>query len=464
MATTWLRARWGAWPVWEVLLLAAVTVVALGLRFHGYAEAPRLTDDADELNFAWGGLNLILIHDAYTWSYFPAYPTHTPLNAFGTTFPMVHHWLDHPPLFALLIGGWLRLLGVHDMLSVTAAQIRVLPVVFSTLTVPLVYLLGRRFVGRPASVCAAALLATSPAAVLLGRVTEAESLLAVVLLGALLLVVRVVDQPAPAGRWTVALLLSCCLVAPLLKVPGLAVGGICAVILAALGRWRLAGAVAGVTAAGLVLYVVYGAAVDWSLFTQVLADQSGRRTGMLSAFNFITSPAGVNRSLHDGWWLLGWIGLALLATRGRRRCDLFLIWPVAAYAATMLLLANESQVAQYGWYRVIVYPELYLAAGWLAWEAISRRSLGLATLLLALGGATATNWWLAGPTGGWVPNPLLLIVLAAVVLGPLVLAHSRRGDPAYRWAAMSSVGAALAFFIVGNTVESLELGRIYFGM
>ncbi len=450
---------WGGWPAWEVLALAVITVVALLLRLNGYDGTPPLTDDADELNFAWGGLNLILIHDAYTWSYFSAYPAHTIVAAHGTTYPLVHHWLDHPPLFSLVIGGWLWLLGVRDMLAVTAAQMRVPPVLFSTLTVPLAHVLGRRFLGSAAGLCGVALLATAPAAVLLGRVAEAESLLAVVLLVALILTAQLLRRPeamAPALG-----LLLCCVVAPLLKVPGLAVAGICGVVLAGSGHWRLAGSALAAGVVGLLLYVLYGASVDWNLFVRVWAEQAGNRVGMLSALRFVSSPAGVNRGLIDGWWLLGWIGLGALAARGRRHAELFVVWPVAACAATMLVLANERQVAQYGWYRVAIYPELYLATGWLVYEAVRRRSLVLLTLVLALGGATATNWWLGGQTQAWVPNPLGLALMMAAVLVPSVLSMWRPADPVYRWLARGAAAVALAGMLVGNAVESAWLDRIF---
>src|SRR5256885_2902646 len=164
-----------------------------------------------------------------------------------------------------------------------------------------------------------------------------------------------------------------------------------------------------------------------TLFRSIWGVQASNRIGVMSAFDFITAMAGVNRRLRDGWWLLGWIGLGLLAARRSSRRDLFLVWPAAAYAMTMLVLAGERQVEQYGWYRVIVYPELYLAAGWLVWEAISRRSPALLTLLLALGGAPATNWWLGGTGAAWVPNPLLPALLVAAVLVPAGLLLWRRG-------------------------------------
>jgi hypothetical protein len=127
----------------------------------------------------------------------------------------------------------------------------------------------------------------------------------------------------------------------------------------------------------------------------------------------------------------------------------------------MLVLAGERQVEQYGWYRLIVYPQVYLAAGWLAWEAVSRRSLGLLTLLLVLGGATATNWWLGGPDATWVPNPIVLCLLIAAVLAPALLLMWQRHEPRYRRLAAWMGGAALALMVVGNAVESFRLDAIF---
>lgn len=440
----------------------AITGLALLLRLHGLTAAPLFTDDLDEIQFAWAGLNLIQHGDPITWSYYPGYPAYEAFTAFGVTVPLVRHWMDHPPLYSLLIGGWVWLLGARDMTGFNAMEVRLVPAVCSTLTVPLVYLLGRRFIGAGAALVGALLLATAPAAVLFGRVAEPESAQAVLLLVALLLTLRVLDGEAGVG--TVAGLLVIAVAAPLLKVSGIAVAGICAVILAASGRWKLAGALAAGAGLGVLLFAVYGAVIDWAQFVRTWSVQASNRIGVMAAYDFVTAPAGMNRRLRDGWWLLGWIGLGLLAAGRLGRRELFLVWPVAAYAMTMLVLAGEKEVEQYGWYRVIVYPELYLAAGWLAWEAVKRRSLALLTLLLALGGATATNWWLGGSGSTWVPNPVLLGVLVAAVLLPAVLVLWRPDDGRTKRIAGWAGAAALAVIVLGGTIESLQLEHFFYRM
>src|SRR5262249_34846781 len=149
------------------------------------------------------------------------------------------------------------------------------PAVCSTLTVPLVYMLGRRFIGAWGAMVGALLLATAPAAVLFGRVTEPEALQAVLLLVSLLLTLRGLE--GRAGGWTVAALLVIAVASPLLKVSGIAIAGICAVILAASGRWKLAGLLVAGAALGLLLFGVYGAIVDWPQFVRTWGVQASNR-------------------------------------------------------------------------------------------------------------------------------------------------------------------------------------------
>ncbi|MBO0746364.1 MAG: glycosyltransferase family 39 protein, partial [Candidatus Dormibacteraeota bacterium] len=152
--------------------MGAITLLGLLLRAHDLTGAPLFLDNEDELQFAWAGMGLILHGDAYTWSYFPAYPSHTTLHLFGQTFPMVHQWMDHPPLYSLLVGAWVVLLGARQLDQVTAVPVRIIPIVASSATVFLIAVYARPILGRWPALIAAALLATAPAAVLLGRQSE----------------------------------------------------------------------------------------------------------------------------------------------------------------------------------------------------------------------------------------------------------------------------------------------------
>jgi hypothetical protein len=447
------------WRPWEWPALGSILAVALVLRFHDFTAAPLLTDNMDELDWGWSGLTLLTRHVPYGWSLLPGYRPDGFFTAINYNYPIVHPYLDHPPLFSLLIGGAAWLAGARQMFDVTAEMIRPPVILLSALAIALAYLLGRRLLGRGPALLGAALLATAPGAVLFSRQVESEWLTAVLLLGVLLCVARLLDGD---GGWgTLAVMTGCCLLAPLTKVPGLAVAGVATLALAADRRWLPAALALAAAGVGLGLYIAYGALLDWSQFLQVLADQAARRGGVLGAWQFIAAPAGLNRLLHDGWWLLGWLGAAGLLLAGERRAALLLAWPAAGYALAILVLADDRVVGQFGWYRIAVYPEIYLAAGWLVWEAVRRPSLGLLAVVLGVGGATATEWWLGGPDAPWLPNPVLLSAALLAVLGPAALLAWRHRDLVTQRASTVLSGAALAVVGVGNLMESLSLDRIF---
>ncbi len=131
------------------------------------------------------------------------------------------------------------------------AVIRLVPVLCSVVCVGLLYLLVRRHLGRPVALIAAALLAFTPVAVTASALVEAEWLLAVLLLGALLLVGR-------RDRAGIGMLLAICLLAPLVKETGVLVAGSVCLLLLVAQRWRLALAVAGAGAVGVGLIARLG--------------------------------------------------------------------------------------------------------------------------------------------------------------------------------------------------------------
>jgi hypothetical protein len=447
--------RWARWEVWSV---AAVILVALLLRFHDYEQAPATIDNKDELGWTWSGLTLITSGEPYAWSYLPSYPSPQLLFENNTSYPIVHPWLDEPPLFSAVMGTEAWLAGARGLPDVTTAMIRPVPIVLSLLSLFLLYALARQLLPRGPALLGTILLATAPAAVLFQRQVESEALLTPLLLLALLMTHRLCT--GRGGRWTVAVLILACAAAAFTKVPGLAVGVACGALLISRGRWRMALLAGGGTIAGLAGYVAWGAFWDWDLFLSVLAGHSARRAGVLGAFEYITSPEGINHNLHDGWWILGWLGL--FAISGRRALSgQFLLWTSLIYAFTILVFGNDIVIPNYGWYRIPVYPLVYLGAGYLLWQGLRTAGVGTMLAVLALGGTTAATVALGSDGGRWLPPAWQLIAIASVVLVPALLAI---GWPESRWlkpAARASAGLAIGLILLLNVVESANLAQGY---
>jgi 4-amino-4-deoxy-L-arabinose transferase-like glycosyltransferase len=448
----------------EWLLVALILALGLFLRLHDYTQAPKLADNQDELAWTWAGLSLLEDHSPTSWSYLLAYP-HVfaiPEPDNGQLLPGVHPWLDHPPLFALFMGGYAWLAGERHFQDVSDAVIRLPVIALSLLTLLLGYVFGRRLLGPAPAIVGAALFALTPAAVLSSREVESEAVLAPLLLLALLILHRLLRSET--RRFEPLLLLLICALAPLFKVPGASFGVIVAVVLAMHGRWRLAGLALTMSCIGLLVYAWYGVLIDWRRFLAVIEFQASRHSGLLSGYEFITAPAFTDRiPLHDGWWLLGWLAVAAVAYQRRgRRADLLLAWPVVSYAGALMLLADPSATHRFGWYRLAVYPLVYLAAADLVITAVSRPTLVPVALLLLLPGATAT---LGGAPNGasWNPPFLLTFALLAVLVGACI-ATGRAAPEEEGWKrrrAQLAVGATVALILALNVVQSFRLADIY---
>lgn len=455
-AETWERPP--GWTRLEAAALAAILVIATALRFHDYTAAPLLSDNQDELGWAWSGLTLITKHVPYSWSYLPSYTGVTNLVANGYTYPIVHPWLDHPPLFSLVVGGYAWLMGARELTDVTPGMIRPVAVVLSTLTIVLLYVLGRRLIGQVPAMIGAFILASAPVAVLLGREVESEALLTPLLLLAMLLVHQVLA--GDRRRWTVAALVLVCAAATLTKVPGLAVGVIAATVLLASGRWRPAILAAAGGIAGLGIYAAYGALIDWHQFLLVLHDQEIRRHGVMAAYEFIAAPSGIGHSIRDGWWVLGWIGIGALMAGRTVPTRRLVAWGAVIFSTAILVLADERVIPRDGWYRIPVYPLAYCGAAYLAGLALDRLNVGAWLAVLVLGGASATTTALGGG-GTWMPSALLLVAILAVAVAPMVLAN---GWPQVQWlrqAARGTVATMLGLLLVTNVLASINLASTY---
>jgi 4-amino-4-deoxy-L-arabinose transferase-like glycosyltransferase len=455
-AETWERPP--GWTRLEAAALAAIVAIATALRFHDYTAAPKLSDNQDELGWAWSGLTLITKHVPYSWSYLPSYKGVTNLVANGTTYPIVHPWFDHPPLFSLVVGGYAWLMGARALTDVTPGMIRPVAVVLSTVAITLFYVLGRRLIGQAPSMIAGFLLATAPVAVLLGREVESEALLTPLLLLAMLLVHQVLA--GDKRRRTVGALFLVCTAATLTKVPGLAVGVIAATVLLASGRWRPAMLAAAGGISGLGSYAAYGVLIDWHQFTLVLHDQEIRRHGVMAAYEFIAAPSGIGHSIRDGWWVLGWIGIGALVTARGAPPRRLVAWAAVIFSSAILVLADEGTIPRFGWYRIPVYPLVYCGAAYLAWLAFDRLNVGAWLAVLVLGGASATMVALGGGRT-WMPSALLLVAVLMVAATPLVLVT---GWPRVGWlrpAARVTVAVVLGLLMMINVLVSINLASTY---
>jgi uncharacterized membrane protein len=100
---------------------------------------------------------------------------------------------QHPPLYYLLLHVWMRL-GDGE------AVVRALSALCSTLTIPVIYLLGRRLVGRGVGLLAALILAVSPFHVYFGQEARMYALLTLNASLAMYALARLLTDPRAATQ------------------------------------------------------------------------------------------------------------------------------------------------------------------------------------------------------------------------------------------------------------------------
>ena len=116
-------------------------------------------------------------------------------RSLGRTLELIHDTESTPPLHFLL--AW-----ASDRLGASPEWIRLPSVLFSTATVPLVYLLGAKVAGRSAGLLAAALLTLAPFAVFYGSEGRAYAMLAFLVTASTLALLEAVS--ARRAQWWVA--------------------------------------------------------------------------------------------------------------------------------------------------------------------------------------------------------------------------------------------------------------------
>jgi hypothetical protein len=439
---------------WELIAAGGAAVLGLLLRLTGFTSIPYRAPNPDEWNWTWSGLSQLEGMPPTAWTLFwKAYPPDV-LQAPPPPYiePLVHPWVDAPPLFSWIIGlaGWLG--GDRTLLdAINDPRPRLIGIALSIVALVLVYVLGRAVLGVGPSVAGVWLLAVSPIPVLLDRLVAAEQLLAVLLLASTIAVLHLREE-RPDRRW-LWLLLAASAIAPAVKAPGLVVGLSGALLLLGSRQFRLAGLTAAVTAGAQVVVLGYEATLNWPAYAAEVALRGSQLSGF-TGLRFITNTTGFDhQQAYDGWWLLGWLGLAEMLGRRRPNLDLIAV-PCVLYLLILLGTAADYS-SGYGWYRLTVMPLVYLSAGrfiWLAAIELSWTRLGLVAVLAI---ATAQNW--AEPLHIQFTAILIAGLVGLAVLPALVA----MADAKLRSGARLAAIAILITLVPAGIIEVAELGFIY---
>ncbi len=449
------------------LAVGAIVILAGFLRFHDFALVPFHHETADEYQHAWEGWSLLHQGVPLAWSTFPdRYPIGQTLDFrwFGDRYVVVRPYFDHPPLFSILVGivtslvqallpsfghGAASYPAPWDFLSCTLTVMRLVPIALSLIGIVLLYRLARGYgVSERSALLGALVYATLPVIVLAHRLVKAESLLALLFMGAIL-AARRHELSGSAGSAVLAGLLSGLSIWT--KATGVAVVAVILVLLLAARRYRGALLALGITGGFVLLYLIYAWSLDFGIFLKVIEAQSTTKLIGLEALQDLMGGKIVTKYFGRGWY--PWLLLCAALTAFRRERGLLL--PLALYGAVIAMTADYRVI--YGWYRIPLYPFLCVAAGSALDELIVEADLFRVVPFAVMAVSTGLLYALpASLTGSrWA---VYLFVLAA--LAPF-LPRLISGRPWTILAARVATGVLVAVFLVTSLVTIGGLLEIY---
>ncbi len=338
------------------LILICILFLGFMLRFHDYSTWPRQGATFDEYAWTWQGMNIIQKGVPISWSPHPQYSDANPIIYQKTHFRIVRPFLEHPPVFGIIAGGFAILNGASSMYDLELTHIRPLALFMGVLSIFLVALLTRELYGRRVAVLAALLYATIPSIVVGSRIVQNENFFIPVWLFTLFLVVKYTKNKK---RWIRNLVIFLCALLILAKIPWIAASISLFGVFLYFRKYKDALYVFIAALGALAVFAVYGYIYDWGLFIDLWKLQAARYDLTFnSIYALFQKPFLVDRHYTDGWIYFGWISFFILLTRDIKK-NIFIIAPLIAYF--IIFLAGIPDEAGHGWYRYPFYPFLIIS-------------------------------------------------------------------------------------------------------
>lgn len=366
--------------------LAAIILTGFLLRHHNYAVWPRQGATFDEYAWTWLGMSILTDGIPRSWSYHPQYKDREQVNIDGADFILVRPYLEHPPVFGLVAGGYALANGIRDFESVRLGVIRELSLFLGLISIVLVFWLAALLYGARTGLLAAGMYAVTPTVAVGSRLVQNENFFIPLWLSMLIMLWYFFRDRKPALRIWIGILGG---VLILSKIPWIAATLSVMGILFYRKRSKDAWIIGGIAAAVGLMYPLYGVLTDRDVFTGLMGLQLNRYDITFNGvYNTWLTPLLADRWYLDGWIYWGWIALFLLA--GSFKKHWFLVIALSVYA--VIYLAGIPDEPGHGWYRYPFYPILTMASAVVL--ASSDTSLPFRSLFLfAVGLPLLANTW-----------------------------------------------------------------------
>lgn len=371
----------------QIVTLILVLLLGVGLKLHNYSQYPQRGATSDEYSYSFQGVSLLTKGIPISWSSFPVYRSVQHLTIDNLYFPIVSPYFDHTPLNGIVVGAWAMAFGENTFEKIQLKTIRIVPIILSTFSALLVFLIGFKLFAYKTALWALLIYSTTTIFVIHGRVVLSENLITPLFLAAIYAFINFYKKMTVTKTILVGILAG-------LTFWTKELGIVCFLTLVYFfisERVRLRYTFLLIITLGLFigLYIGYGTYFDAELFWKILRVQSDRTIGPDTLLYILFHPIIVNKYYNDGWYFLGFF--VFFASFLSYKENKFLIVPASLYF--LLLLSALTQNGEMGWYIIPLFPFLSLFSARFLVEQMKKVNFGIFPLLIFVGLYVVKYWF-----------------------------------------------------------------------
>lgn len=369
------------------VLLFFIVILGFLLRNYNLYTWPREGATFDEYAWTWLGINLIQKQTPISWSPQPQYKNREIVIYREASFFVVKPYLEHPPLFGLIAGGFALLNGAEDMYDVDLKTMRPLALILGLASIVFIFLLARELYDRKIALIAAILYATIPTIVVGSRILQNENFFIPIWLLALLFTSKYLRNKKPLYRNISAVI---CGLLILSKIPWVAAAGSIVLIFLYLKKYKDLLKFISIVVPIVLLYLVYGFYFDSKLFLDLWGLQLNRYDiSFSSIYAVFQRPWLVDRLFLDGWIYFGWFAYILLLIDIKKHY--IVIFSLLSYF--VIFLSGIPDEAGHGWYRYPFYPFLIISIALFIKDYFVKNPILTFLFLVLVGTTLFHNTW-----------------------------------------------------------------------
>lgn len=374
-----IKEKW-----FKITVFIAVFLFTFILRGRNYDRVPTM-GHLEELMFVWSGMHLIErgVPRAWTSLDFPkraivydgriTYQGGAP-DVYVT---LVEPWLEHPPLFSLLVGWFAHIYNANRDEVIPSSYYRVPMIFIAGFISILIFLIAQKITGFWTGILAMLLYGTTPIIVLGSRMAVPENLIAGIYLFIIYILLRFKDHLNVKWLIPIPILIG---IAGLSKATGFFILFLVIYFLIQTKFFKSCLYLVLTTIPFVGLFFAYGLYFDPEIFWRLTEIQSSRPVGFASLAWFFTSPAYDIIEVLDSWFVFMLLMSVYFLLTVKEDLKKFII--LAFFYWIIIVMMSGGATDLLPWYRYPSFPLLAIIGAWGVAELVKRADF-FATILAA---------------------------------------------------------------------------------